>query len=83
MIGLHRNDLKVRAPSSRAADPITMVHDWPATSGEAATTSLAGRVTSTALKKHHYRVADIPRGTPKVPSSTAAAEQVSEGWPAR
>jgi len=79
----HCNDLKVRAPSSRAANPTMMVRGWPATSGEVTTTPWRGRVTSTALKKAHIRVAVIfPRGTLKVPSSTAAVEQVSEGWPA-
>jgi hypothetical protein len=38
---MHCNDLKVRAPSSRAADPTMMVRDWPATSEKVATTSLA------------------------------------------
>jgi len=37
----HCNDLKVRAPSSRAANPTMMVRGWPATSGEVTTTPVA------------------------------------------
>jgi len=62
---MHCNDLKVRAPSSRAANPTMMVRDWPAASGEVAMTSLAWAHHLTALKKYHSRVAEIPSWHPE------------------
>jgi len=79
----HCNDLKVRAPSSRAANPTMMVRGWPATSGEVTTTPWRGRVTSTALKKYHIRVAEIPSWHPEGTfHRLLRLSRSPRGWPA-